>query len=260
MANCPGYTTEEIDRGITLMEKHKLKEVRGFDPSGIENGLLVLSKYIMRSNCDISYYVGSVKSHAKEIHYKEDLIATSNKSVIVVGPSPHLEGRGLGPEIDKFDLIVRMNNSYTIDNIKDYGSRTDILTVNDMWYRNNSDKVPEIASQGTEVYQKHINLRVAPVKVTGLNSYSDNMGVLVLNHLINLGYKDITITGYSFYQTENFYTAAHYKEQSEMILDRVTHNQSVTIKNIIALEKNSYIKIWPDVKEYLVKAKKAKLF
>lgn len=73
MANCPGYTSSDIDNGIDLLISNKLKEVRGYDHSGVENGLLVLDKSILQSNQDISYYVGAVQTSAKEIHYKEDL-------------------------------------------------------------------------------------------------------------------------------------------------------------------------------------------
>ena len=49
----------------------------------------------------------------------------SNKSVAIVGPSPHLEGQGLGIKIDNFDLVIRVNK-LTCENKKDYGERTDI--------------------------------------------------------------------------------------------------------------------------------------
>jgi len=73
MANCPGYTSLDIDNGIKLLIESNLREVRGYDHSGVENGLLILDKTILESNHDISYYVGAVHSQAKEIHYKEDL-------------------------------------------------------------------------------------------------------------------------------------------------------------------------------------------
>jgi len=74
MANCPGYTASEVDKGIELLTQNNLKEVRGYDPFGIENGLLVLDKSVLQSNQDISYYVGAVYSKAKEIHYIEDIV------------------------------------------------------------------------------------------------------------------------------------------------------------------------------------------
>lgn len=73
MANCPGYTVQDIDKGLNLFKKHNLKEVRGYDLSGVENGMLILDKSILESNRDISYYVGGIVTSAKEIHYKSEL-------------------------------------------------------------------------------------------------------------------------------------------------------------------------------------------
>lgn len=73
MANCPGNTTQDINTAIELLKSNNLKEVRGFGPDGLENGLMVLDKEILQINRDISYYVGGIITHGKEIHYKEDL-------------------------------------------------------------------------------------------------------------------------------------------------------------------------------------------
>ena len=67
MANCPGNTKEK------LMQNNKLKEVRSFTRAGEENGVMILSKNIIESNCDISYYIGSIQTTGKEIHYEEEL-------------------------------------------------------------------------------------------------------------------------------------------------------------------------------------------
>ena len=74
MANCPGNSVEDIDDAINLLHYEKLREVRSFDSTGKESGILVLSKSIIQSNSDISYYQGSIQTLGKEIHYKEDLI------------------------------------------------------------------------------------------------------------------------------------------------------------------------------------------
>lgn len=51
-----------------------------------------------------------------------------NKSVIIVGPSPYLIGKGRGEYIDSFDIVIRMNKGWKIaqDRVKDYGSKTNI--------------------------------------------------------------------------------------------------------------------------------------
>lgn len=50
------------------------------------------------------------------------------KSVIVVGPSPYMEGKGYGEFIDSFDVVVRMNKAWkpTPEQYKDFGKKTDI--------------------------------------------------------------------------------------------------------------------------------------
>jgi hypothetical protein len=73
MANCPGNQTSDINKGITTLQSHKLKEVRGFDQNGVENGLMILDKSIIQSNRDVSYYLGAVTTNGTEVHYKEDL-------------------------------------------------------------------------------------------------------------------------------------------------------------------------------------------
>jgi len=73
MANCPGHTPTNINKGIDLLKKNKLREVRSFNSDGEESGLLIFSKEIMINNFDISYYIGNVKANIKEIHFKKDL-------------------------------------------------------------------------------------------------------------------------------------------------------------------------------------------
>lgn len=74
MANCPNNSSLDIEKGITILQENNLKEVRGFDSNGVENGLMVLDKNIIQSNRDISYYLGGVITQGKEIHYKKDLL------------------------------------------------------------------------------------------------------------------------------------------------------------------------------------------
>jgi hypothetical protein len=60
-----------------------------------------------------------------DVSYNELL---KDKKVIVVGPSPSLEGKGLGEYIDSFDLVIRINKAFPVEEgqQKDIGSRTDI--------------------------------------------------------------------------------------------------------------------------------------
>jgi CMP-N-acetylneuraminic acid synthetase len=73
MANCPGHTSTDVELGIKRFKKNNLKEVRSFNSNGEENGIMILHKDIIEDNRDISYYMGSIETRAKEIHYKKEL-------------------------------------------------------------------------------------------------------------------------------------------------------------------------------------------
>lgn len=53
----------------------------------------------------------------------------AGKSVVIVGPAPHLEKQNLGGFIDQHDFVVRINSIASQLQAGDYGSRTDILFV-----------------------------------------------------------------------------------------------------------------------------------
>ena len=52
-----------------------------------------------------------------------------NKNVCLIGPATNLIGTNEGENIDKYDLVCRVNSSYIIDDKlkKDYGSKVDVL-------------------------------------------------------------------------------------------------------------------------------------
>ena len=54
----------------------------------------------------------------------------SNKRVALVGPSPHLIGKNVGNEIDKYDIVCRVNEVHPTGYEKDYGNRTDVVFHN----------------------------------------------------------------------------------------------------------------------------------
>lgn len=64
----------------------------------------------------------------------------SNKKIIIVGPSPHLQGTKLGKTIDKYDIVCRVNECYTNPIKKDYGKRTDIMFLGNV-STDNTDKL-----------------------------------------------------------------------------------------------------------------------
>ena len=52
-----------------------------------------------------------------------------DKNVCIIGPARNLISKNKGENIDKYDLVCRVNSSYIIDTklVKDYGNRTDVL-------------------------------------------------------------------------------------------------------------------------------------
>tara|TARA_R110000824_G_scaffold206877_4_gene392092 strand:- start:1313 stop:2158 length:846 start_codon:yes stop_codon:yes gene_type:complete len=71
-------------------------------------------------------YVGDFRDYNYDLNLANLL---RGKRVAYVCPSPHLTGQGLGPKIDSYDLVVRINQSYCMPEElwADYGRRTDIL-------------------------------------------------------------------------------------------------------------------------------------
>jgi len=68
----------------------------------------------------------SIKDYGRfDQKYNEML---KGKRVVVVGPSPSLEGSGKGDWIDDFDVVVRINKAFPVESgvKEDIGSRTDI--------------------------------------------------------------------------------------------------------------------------------------
>jgi hypothetical protein len=63
-----------------------------------------------------------------------------NKRVVIVGPSSSLNKRGLGEEIEKFDVVVRLNKAMHMKcNRNDYGHRIDVLYNNMCYYEPGND-------------------------------------------------------------------------------------------------------------------------
>lgn len=71
------------------------------------------------------------------------------KRVALIGPGKALEGSGLGPTIDKFDVVVRINGGFKLmtANPGDFGSRTDVQVYNQKfrltWSTENLGGIPD---------------------------------------------------------------------------------------------------------------------
>lgn len=86
---------------------------------------IVLQQNIRKGVQELDHYITDEMSESFEI--LSDYLR--GKDVAMVGPAPNLVGTGLGPEIDSYDIVCRVNNSFIISEemVPDYGTKKDIL-------------------------------------------------------------------------------------------------------------------------------------
>lgn len=166
------------------------------------------------------------------------------KRVAIVGPSPHLLNKGKGPEIDKFDVVCRINNIVEEKYHDDYGKRNDIIfhCCPTMWIHNFASKLerneettkkikfvvcPAIkalhdgSGSVTENF-KNINKYNIPFWWIGPSNYwnirnqigvEPNSGLTSIMILLNCEIEQLLITGFSFYAqyfSDKSYDACYY--------------------------------------------------
>jgi hypothetical protein len=93
------------------------------------------------------------------------------KSVVLVGPAPYLIGKNLGPIINNYDIVCRVNYMAPNNFISDYGNRTDIFfynccTISLEKMKKHFEDCPEVA--------KKMKLVVCPtIKVLGPEKWTE---------------------------------------------------------------------------------------
>ncbi len=81
------------------------------------------SVHLLQNNLNSSaFYINSGKFDCDFNSFIE------GKTVALVGPSPHIEGKKLGKKIDDCDVVVRVN--HVISNTDDYGKKTNVIVSN----------------------------------------------------------------------------------------------------------------------------------
>lgn len=176
-----------------------------------------------------------------------------NKGTLLVGPSPHLVGEGLGSFIDSFDTVVRMNNALAINNSVDYGDKTDILVVNDLWQKNNPKLVKkyETTSNFKLVKKQQIlqNYNPTYLEEPYHTAHHHNLGVLSCLYLIQNNYSPLYLIGYSFYKTKEFYPENYWQNGADT--SQPKHAQDSTVKALKTLHKKNYLGFCSDVEYYI---------
>lgn len=166
---------------------------------------------------------GALSVESKYIEYIKD------KDIVLVGPARYLIGRNKGEEIDKYDIVVRMNNSIPIPkNLeKDFGSKTNVL-----YHRLASQGFPQEKNikHWCDVGLKWVVVKMQTdhkkiTKLKGLIKNHDiswitsqktvdelkkvmqrgpNQGVITITHLLSCPIKSLTVMGLDFYLTGYF--------------------------------------------------------
>ena len=125
-----------------------------------------------------------------------------NKSVALVGPSPHLEGKNLGSLIDKYEIVIRVNElGLSKKNYKDYGRKTNavFLTLN-----SNSIKIYKAMIDKYDLSM--IDLLVHPNDLFNRNPFlrdQQNEDIVELYKKLDLDLKLYQITSPSFKEVCN---------------------------------------------------------
>jgi hypothetical protein len=95
-------------------------------------------------------YFKYIKKYSKQINndnnYEKSFFNfIKDKNVIIVGPSPWMNGKKLGKEIDKYDIVVRLNHGMDLcsSNPEDFGTKTDVIFINQMMRRHYKNELPK---------------------------------------------------------------------------------------------------------------------
>ncbi len=198
-----------------------------------------------------------------------------NKSVALVGPSPHLEGKSLGKLIDKYDIVVRINElGISKKNFKDYGKRSNVVfltltsrSINiykamidnydlssiEMLVHSGDlqNKNPFLKKQKNEdalELFKNLELDLELFHITSPNFIEvceifncfPSTGSQAIFHLLQLEIKELFVCGFSFYTTKYNYN----KSKSKIWLNHGPTDQNImrlsghdTYKEVICLKK-----------------------
>jgi hypothetical protein len=134
-----------------------------------------------------------------------------DKRVVFVGPSPILEGRGMGKDIESFDVVVKTGPAAHItraDYWRDYGRRIDVLYCNTEYCRNVEPHVMEYKSLGIkyirarkdnkqELLSKHFDFGMIDTKFVN-EIFKDSlalMGTIAMLEILQCEPKELHITG-----------------------------------------------------------------
>lgn len=142
------------------------------------------------------------------------------KRVVFVGACPNLIGKETGKDIDNFDIIVRSNGSFEIQEKykQDYGSRTDVLYCN-VQYAREMHPLPVVryvqngidflccktlSHDKEEKYNKIIPTRTIKHVIQRVHKQVSGalMGVFIIEDILECKPKELHLTGIDFFESK----------------------------------------------------------
>lgn len=184
-----------------------------------------------------------------------------NKKVILIGPASYLVGKKLGKYIDSFDVIVRINNAFPVDEELqvDYGCRADVIYHNLRKTMSPSRKEIEkwkelgvqwIMGKGAGTDNRHkifqpktkglmplIPVKKTQDKVRKNIKKAPNMGLIAIEHLLEMPIKSLYVLGFDFYETGYYPGYNNMKKKDALKAKNVTgaHDNTTQIKYLSKL-------------------------
>lgn len=153
-----------------------------------------------------------------------------DKRIVIVGPAAYLMGQGRGPEIDSYDVVVRVNHAIPIDHPEDYGTRTDVMyhamTITALrkelhgptedqvilwdnagisWFVSALEEhMPYVKALKPYFEEASFNWAALPTKFydstkAEIRAKLPSTGVLAITHLLRSKAKSMAIVGFDFY-------------------------------------------------------------
>jgi len=186
------------------------------------------------------------------------------KRVALIGPSPHLVGKGIGYKIDDYDIVCRVNDIIDPQFTDDYGTRNDIIfhSCPTLWIDNFAFKM-ERDEETTRKIQfvicpalkaihdgsgsvvenfNNINKYDIPFWWIGRGNYHElkrqvgvepNSGIMAMLLLLNSQIDQLFITGFSFYQQygeKGIYNDCYYNQGNYKPVKMFSQTQSNPLK------------------------------
>ena len=164
--------------------------------------------------------------------------SVKNKQVAFVGMAPNIKGKGLGSEIDSFDVVIRTNiYPIPVEWQKDYGTKCDILAL----HLKNTDNDYDVKNIITyrEVKQKKENnyiLMTQNDRMTVSNAIQNVIGVhpIYATNGINMMYfsleggcSSFKFYGITGYQNKEGEVVEHHEAQHYVFRMKGGHKKSM---------------------------------